>query len=77
MKGMKKIKISCFLNNEEKAEVEQYIKELLKNPDAEFYESGGLGVYIERTATWAMFYVYRVVGTAEVKIGKKKRARVS
>ncbi len=70
---MKKIKISCFLNNEEKVEVKQYIKKLLKNPDVEFYESGGLGVRVERTATWAMFYVYRIVGTAEVKIGKKRK----
>lgn len=68
---MEKIILSCFLNDEETAEVKEYIEKLLKDPDAEFYESGGLGVRVERTGKYAIFYVYRIVGQAEVKIGKK------
>lgn len=68
---MKKINISCFLNSEEEAEVQEYIKNLLKDPDAEF-ESGGLGVRVERAGDWGIFDVYRIIGTAEVKIQRKK-----
>ncbi|MBA7602748.1 hypothetical protein ES703_09844 [subsurface metagenome] len=69
----KKINISCFLNDDEMAEVKEYIEKLLKEPDVELYESGGLGVRAERFKTHTVFDIYRIIGTAEVKIGKKRK----
>lgn len=69
-----KMRLECFLNDEEKAEVQEYIKKLLKEGrKTEFYESGGLGVRAEWFEDCVMFDVYRIVGTTTVKIAKKKR----
>ena len=68
------MKINIFLNIDEEKEVKKNVKDLLRHPDWDFIESGGLGVNLNDVyGDVHSFNIYRVLGTIDVKIkGKKK-----
>lgn len=65
------MKFNCFLTSEEQADIESWIKEMEKDRDREFTESGGLGIRVQRFETVNLYEIYRVIGDILIKQKKE------